>query len=29
MLPAFLQDRSSPKPARSHQDRRSIEHVVR
>jgi hypothetical protein len=29
MLPAFLQDRSSPKPARSHQDRRSIEQVVR
>jgi hypothetical protein len=29
MLPAFLQDRSSPKPARSHQDRRSIEQAVR
>ena len=29
MLPAFLQDRSSPKPAWSHQDRRSIEQVVR
>jgi hypothetical protein len=29
MLPAFLHDRSSPKPAWSHQDRRSIEQVVR